>query len=98
MILCSLIILCNYTILFLDACLLIERHHLPKFTPHTLRHTNASLLIAGGMNLPTVARRLGHSSVSTTMKIYLHAIQATDAIASDILADKLDPFNALNAD
>lgn len=72
----------------------VERHNLPKFSPHALRHTNASLLIAGGINIPTVSRRLGHSSVATTTKIYAHAIQTADEIASDLLSDRLNPFKA----
>jgi hypothetical protein len=32
---------------------------------------------------------LGHSSINTTSKIYIHAIQSADEIASDVLEDKL---------
>ncbi len=70
----------------------VERNQLAKFSPHSLRHTNASLLIANGVNIPTVSKRLGHSSVSTTTKIYSHAIQSADEIASDILSAKLNPL------
>ena len=69
----------------------VERNHLPHFSPHSLRHTHASLLIAGGVNIPTVSRRLGHSSVATTTKVYLHAIQSADEIASEVIDDKLNP-------
>ena len=74
----------------------IKRHNLPKFSPHSLRHTNASLLIANGVNIPTVSKRLGHANVSTTTKIYSHAIQAADEKAADILAEKLNPLNKNN--
>ncbi|WP_442871610.1 site-specific integrase [Aminipila sp.] len=70
----------------------IQKYNLPKFSPHSLRHTNASLLIANGVNIPTISKRLGHSSVSTTTKIYSHAIQSADEIASNILSDKLNPL------
>ena len=69
----------------------IEKYNLPKFSPHSLRHTNASLLIANGVNIPTVSKRLGHSNVSTTTKIYSHSIQSADEIASNILSEKLNP-------
>ncbi|MEA5039020.1 MAG: tyrosine-type recombinase/integrase [Clostridiaceae bacterium] len=71
----------------------VERNHLPKFSPHSLRHTNASLLIANGVSIPTVSKRLGHSNVSTTARIYSHAIQSADEIASNILSEKLNPIN-----
>jgi transcriptional regulator with XRE-family HTH domain len=69
-----------------------RKYSLPKFSPHSLRHTNASLLIANGVNIPTVSKRLGHSSVATTTKIYSHAIQSADEIASEVLTDKLKPL------
>lgn len=74
----------------------IKKYNLPKFSPHSLRHTNASLLIANGVNIPTVSKRLGHSSVSTTTKIYSHAIQSADEIASNILSEKLNPIKKDN--
>ena len=55
-------------------------------------YTNATLLIAAGTNLQTVAARLGHASVTTTGKIYAHAIQSADAAAADTLQDLLHPL------
>ncbi|MCF2670456.1 site-specific integrase [Butyricicoccus pullicaecorum] len=54
-------------------------------TIHSLRHTNATLLIAAGVNVRTVSARLGHAHTSTTMDIYSHAIQSADAAASDAI-------------
>lgn len=39
---------------------------------HGLRHTFASIMIESGADLKTVSSILGHSSVSTTMDIYVH--------------------------
>ena len=59
---------------------------LPPITAHSLRHTNATLLLASGKtNIRTVAGRLGHASPSTTGNIYSHAIRTADEIASDAL-------------
>ena len=69
----------------------IRKNKLPHFTPHSLRHTHATLLIANGINIPTVSRRLGHSSIATTTKTYLHAIQSADEIASEALDNVLTP-------
>ena len=42
---------------------------------HGLRHTHASLLLFAGVSKASVARRLGHASMTTTQKTYLHIIQ-----------------------
>jgi integrase/recombinase XerD len=41
-------------------------------TPHVLRHTNAMLLKANGVDIATIALWLGHESITTT-QIYQHA-------------------------
>ncbi len=43
-----------------------------RVTAHTLRHTNAMLLRAGGVDITTIALWLGHESTKTT-SIYEHA-------------------------
>ena len=42
---------------------------------HSLRHTNASMLIAQGVDVRTVAGLLGHAQPSTTLDIYSHAFR-----------------------
>ncbi len=69
----------------------VKRNDLPPITVHSLRHTNASLLIAGGTDLRTVSARLGHSQTSTTANVYAHAIRSADAAAADTLNDLLSP-------
>lgn len=39
---------------------------------HDLRHTHASGLIAAGHSIKAVSRRLGHSDISMTLKVYAH--------------------------
>ena len=41
-----------------------------RITPHSLRHTYASQLLTAGVQLPYIARQLGHSSISTTERCY----------------------------
>lgn len=61
---------------------IIERNSLPPITPHSLRHTGASLMIASGEDYVTVQHRLGHSRASTTLDIYAHHINHRDAEAA----------------
>ena len=67
----------------------IVRKGLPDVSIHGLRHTNATLLIAGGVPLKTVSSRLGHSSISTTGNIYAHAVRSADETAAEVLEEVL---------
>lgn len=62
-----------------------KRHSLPPIHPHKFRHTQATLLIAEGVDILTVSKRLGHAKVSTTMDIYAHALAKSDEKASDTI-------------
>ena len=64
-----------------------KKNNLPKINIHSLRHTNATLLIKRGVNVRTVAGRLGHSVTSTTLNIYTHELQSADAAAADSLSE-----------
>ena len=48
--------------------------NIPIISIHGLRHTHASLLLFAGVSIASVARRLGHASMTTTQKTYLHII------------------------
>lgn len=54
-------------------------------TIHGLRHTHASLLLFAGVSIASVARRLGHASMTTTQKTYLHIIQELENQDIDIV-------------
>lgn len=49
---------------------------------HDLRHTHASWLLAEGMPLFAVSKRLGHSDIQTTANIYGHLDRSTDIAAA----------------
>lgn len=68
---------------------LAKHPELPKVRLHSLRHTNATLLISEGVDIRTVSGRLGHAQTSTTLNIYTHALQSRDAAAADCLDNAL---------
>lgn len=66
----------------------LEINQLPHTTFHSLRHLSATLMIKEGIPVKSISARLGHSTISTTMDIYGHALKSTDQEA----ADKMDEF------
>lgn len=67
-----------------------EDQRLPAIPFHGLRHTSATLLIAGKQDIKTVSRRLGHAQTSTTMNIYAHALEESDKKAASALETLLE--------
>ncbi|MGX7074905.1 integrase [Globicatella sp. HMSC072A10] len=58
---------------------------IPEISIHGLRHTHASQLLSAGVSIASVAQRLGHSSMTTTQKTYLHVIQELENKDIDII-------------
>ena len=63
--------------------------NIPIISIHGLRHTHASLLLFTGVSIASVARRLGHSSMNTTQKTYLHIIQELENKDIDLVMRSL---------
>lgn len=57
---------------------------------HELRHTQATLLLAEGVDVKTVAARLGHSSPSVTLNMYAHSMPEVDRNAAQAMGDILE--------
>lgn len=66
-----------------------KRAKVPVISVHGLRHTHASLLLFAGVSIASVARRLGHSSMTTTQKTYLHIIQELENQDVDLVMRSL---------
>ena len=66
----------------------------PVISVHGLRHTHASLLLFAGVSIASVARRLGHSNITTTQKTYLHIIQELESKDIDIIMRSLSNLNS----
>ena len=71
----------------------LERHcnqaKIPVISVHGLRHTHASVLLFAGVSIASVARRLGHSSMTTTQKNYLHIIRELENQDIDLVMRSL---------
>ncbi|MCR4634811.1 MAG: site-specific integrase [Butyrivibrio sp.] len=67
---------------------------IPIISVHGLRHTHASLLLFAGVSIASVARRLGHSNITTTQKTYLHIIQELESKDIDIIMRSLSNLNS----
>lgn len=62
----------------------IRRNNLKYITLHDLRHTNGSILASKGVDIVTIAKRLGHLP-ATASAYYLHAVSEEDKKASEKL-------------
>jgi integrase len=58
---------------------------LPIVTLHALRHTHVSQLIASGLDVVTVSRRIGHSNPTVTLGVYSHLFDNTDERAAGVV-------------
>ena len=66
----------------------LERYGMKHRKFHALRHTSATLLLYGGVNVKQVQGRLGHSDLKVT-NMYLHCIAEADEAAANVLGDML---------
>jgi integrase len=55
---------------------------MPELTWHALRHAHASMLIAAGVPITTVAARLGHADPVVTLRVYAHLFDKDDTAAA----------------
>jgi integrase len=73
----------------------MKKLKLAEVTFHSLRHTHASQLIASGMDVLTVSRRLGHASPAITLTVYGHLFANTDARAAEIMEATFSKLNPI---
>lgn len=76
---------------------LLKRHcnnvNIPIISIHGLRHTHASILLYSGVSIASVAHRLGHASMTTTQKVYIHIIQELENTDIDKIMRALTILN-----
>lgn len=66
-----------------------RKHGFRRITPHTFRHMVASYLLAAGVDLQTIAGKLGHANTMTTQAIYSHLLQSSEHKTANILQSML---------
>ena len=57
---------------------------------HDLRHWSATMSIAQGHDIRTVANRLGHANPAMTLRVYAHAVESADTAVAAALGSVLD--------
>jgi integrase len=62
---------------------------MPEVTFHAMRHTHASQLIASGVDIVTISKRLGHANPNVTLAIYAHLFATDDSRASAAINNAL---------
>lgn len=68
---------------------ILARAELPDVSFHGLRHTAASLMVAGGVQLSLVKDQLGHSTIALTSGTYAHMVPAAQREAAETLGRML---------
>lgn len=62
-----------------------EQAKLKKIRIHDFRHSHASFLINNGVEPIVISKRLGHSSVRTTLEVYSHMFEKQNRKAIDVI-------------
>ena len=68
---------------------IIKKYELKKITFHGLRHTNVTLMIAKGIQTQIISRKVGHSSVQTTDRVYSHFFEDEFKNVPNVIEDFL---------
>lgn len=66
---------------------ILDKYHLKRITFHGLRHTNVSLMISKGVQAQVISRKVGHSSVQVTDKIYSHFFEEEFKDVANVMED-----------
>ena len=69
-----------------------KQANIPVITIHALRHTHASLLLFADVSIASVAKRLGHSNITTTQETYLHIVEELENKDREKISNYLSQF------
>ena len=63
--------------------------NITDITIHSLRHTHASVLLEEKVSIASISKRLGHSNMAITQKVYLHVINELENQDNKLINDTL---------
>lgn len=63
----------------------VKKYNFTAISPHVFRHMSASYLINAGVDLTTVANRLGHQNSTTTQVVYAHLLRPAERKSAQIM-------------
>lgn len=63
-----------------------------KITFHGLRHTHASYLLYKNVSIYVISKRLGHSDVGITQRVYTHVIDELQSEQTELINNALENF------
>lgn len=70
------------------------KHNLKAYTPHSFRHTFATLSLEEHQPINAISKTLGHSNISTTSNIYIKTTDKSKEVLSTVMSNKMnDIFN-----
>ena len=67
----------------------VKKNNLKPITIHDIRHSHATYLLSIGVPPQDVARRLGHSEPSTTLRIYTHSNLVQDQKIANLMSTNI---------
>ncbi len=77
----------------LNSCLrdIMKQAHISKraFHFHSLRHVHVAYLIGQGVDIYAISKRLGHSNVNITLRVYAYLIDEYKAKNDNLIVEKL---------
>lgn len=66
-----------------------DKHNLKPYTPHSFRHTFATLSLEENQPINAISRTLGHSNISTTSNIYIKTTNKSKEVLSTVMTNKM---------
>lgn len=67
-----------------------KKHGLKPYTPHSFRHTFATLSLEANQPINAISRTLGHSNISTTTDIYVKTTDKSKETLSSVMSNKMN--------
>lgn len=80
----------------LRECLKVCKIDKPSFHFHSLRHTHVAFLLSKGIDLYIISKRLGHSDISTTSRVYSYLIDEYKMKSDNEIESALSTIGAPN--